>query len=185
MRGVSGVIFRLCPVLLPVQHFIESFKYQLFARICKAFRDLPPEAVKARTESRVAFLCGLQPPMGARVVMHVQQAYHAFIQDPADDLCYPVHPARVHPAAGIQMLRPGDGQTDGAEPGVAYSADHGAGDGRIVPGGFSFQGRHKFVGLRAALDGVQGIAQVPSGTDRREQGLCGGHCISSSGQSVS
>ena len=174
MSGVGGGVLRLRPVLPAVQHFVEGFKYQPFPGIGKPRRDLPPQPVKARAEAGEALPGGLEPAVGPRVVMHVQQAHHALVQHPARHFGHPVHPAGVHLAVDIQMLRPGDGHADGTEAGVLHCADQPAGGEGIVPGLLRLPGRHVCSRLRAALHGVQGVAQVPSGLNGPYQRLGGG-----------
>ena len=102
-------------------------------------------------------------------MMHVQQAQHAFVQNPPDNFRHPVHPARIRLAGGVYVLDPGYRDANRAKSGVADSADQAGGYRRVPPCGFRFRRRYVFTGLRAAFHRIQAVSQVPSGADRTEE----------------
>ena len=110
----------------------------------------------------------MEPAVGARVVMEVEDAVHARLHAVVHHRLHAIHPLRVHLIRwrGADVVIPGDGQADGLEARVRHGLNQRLGGLGIAPGRLIGAGRAGAPAQPFAV-GVQGVAQVPARTHVR------------------
>ena len=192
---------RLCrggvPGALSVKHLVEGFEDQPLSVILEFRGDLLPEGLVALLDLVIYGLVGPEPggSVRARVVVHVEDAVHPFVEDVAHDFLHPGHPHGIHrvarpgghiPVALFARHRdgdrphvgiPGHGHADGAEALFPKHMDEFAGGDGLSPGGLVVfrgppgEGFNPHI-VQVAAVGFQRVAQVPAQAHIHD-GLCG------------
>ena len=155
-----GQIARLTPLLGRVEHLVIAFKQQMLVIVLEAGGNLCPQlGIAVELQRRTGDNpCGI---VGSGVVVHIEDAIHALVDDIVHNLLHAVHPSLVNVALVIHVLVPGHGNADALETFLLESLHQvGVGDGLAPCGLIS-------VGLLMVTNpvtvAVERIAQVPAG----------------------
>ena len=134
------------PAAVGVEHLVEALEEQSLVVVLESEGNLGPEGGVDHIVFRIIVSIGLQPvvavefaiaviTVGTGVVVHVDDAVEALVDNVIDNLFHSGHPLAIYLIVGVHVVVPGDGYADGAEACLLHHVDKFAGGLGLSPAG--------------------------------------------------